>query len=142
MGEFIGQENVELRIGDGATPTEAFNAIPSLTSIDWSGRSRPAVRKTAFDDSAETYIAGPKDAGEITGDFNYVPASTYQEQLETDHEAGTTRNFELDFTDGTTTVTYSFAAIITELGTPTPRDDVVKRSFRLKISGAVTEAQA
>lgn len=142
MSEFIGLENVELRIGDGGDPTEAFNAITLLTALDWSGRARSAVETTNFASTARTYISGPQDNGEITGEYNYSPAATYQEQLETDYEAGTVRNFELDYTDGTTTVTYSFAAVIVELSTASPLDDVVKRSFRLKISGEVTEAQA
>ncbi len=140
MAEFIGL-GTELRIGDGAVGTEVFTLIGKVRNIDWTGRAVPAVRTTSMESGAETFIGGILDGGEVSGELNYIPADVEQEQLETDFEARTLRNFELEMADGTTTVTYTFAAIITELGTAVPLDDVVTRSFSLKVSGLVTEAQ-
>lgn len=125
-----------LKIGDGGGP-ETFATIGEITSLDWSGRSRPALDATSHDSSAREFIAGVLDNGEVSGEYSYVPDDTEQEAVETDFLAGTLRNFEIILPD-TGAKKFSFAAIITDLGTAMPVDDRLVRSFRLRISGAVT----
>jgi predicted secreted protein len=133
---------VKLKRGDGATPTEVFSAIGEVFNLSGPNETAAQIDVTSFDSTAREYIAGLRDGGEVTFEFNFVGDDVSQAGLRSDFAAGTLRNFEIDLHDATATLTvpskYAFAASVTALGNSFAVDDKITGSCTLKISGPVT----
>jgi predicted secreted protein len=85
-----------LKIGNGASP-EVFTAIAEVQNIVGPGYSQASVEVTSHDSPSffAEFIAGKREAGEVTIDGNYLPGNTQHTQLRTDLESGNLRNFQL-----------------------------------------------
>jgi hypothetical protein len=96
---------------------------------------------TSFDSEAREYIAGLRDGGEISFEFNFVGDDASQAALRADFAAGKLSNYEIDLNDGTVALPvaskYAFAASVTALGNSFAVDDKITGSCTLKISGPV-----
>lgn len=133
-------QGVKLKRGDGGG-SEVFTIIAELTSVPGVERTRNEIDATSLDSTDEEVLVGIRRAGSIQIEGNFVSTNAQQQGLNSDFEAGTLRNFQIDFNDRATPTTYSFAAYITALkfgggGV----DEVQKMTATLRISGAVTES--
>jgi predicted secreted protein len=133
---------VKLQRGDGATPTEAFVTIAEVFNISGPNETAELIDVTSFDSPAKEFIAGLRDGGEVSFEYNLVGEDTSQGGLRTDFTAGTKRNFKIDLDDATATLVvpskYTFAAVVTALGNTFAANDKVTGSCTLKVSGAVS----
>lgn len=131
-----------LKLGDAATPTEAFTTVAKIMEIDPITQTKPLVDVTNLESTGREYIGGLADGDE----FN-VAAQLIMDQATHGEAAGVDkvfldglpRNFEL-FPNGQSKK-IKFAAICTQRGfggfTP---DGVMRHTWRMKISGPVTLA--
>jgi len=129
---------VLLKVGDGAT-AEAFTTVAELIGLSGPGLSMDTVESTHTESAGanKEYIAGLKDAGEISADFNFLPANATHQGLITDQENRTLRNFQIVWPD-TAGTTWSFSAFVTNYEPASPIEDRMTSSVTLKISGAPT----
>jgi len=132
-----------LKIGDGGG-TEVFTTIAEVSNISGPGLAMDTIDVTNHSSPTawRQYVAGLKDAGEVSFDINYTPtAATHNATtgLLKDMNDRTLRNFKLVFPDlGATT--WTFAAFITGFEPSEPIDDKLTAAVTLKISGAPTLA--
>lgn len=128
------------KIGDAASP-EVFTAIPECISVDNLGKENELVEATHFGSSnTREYISGLADGKEMALEFNYLPSQTQLDLLKTNVNAGTTTNFQCVITDGSATDTFAFAAVPLEWSVNPSLDDKNTISYRIKITGAITES--
>lgn len=133
-----------LQIGDGGTPTEAFTTIAEVTNISGPGLSMDTIDITYHGATGawRQFIAGLKDAGEVTFSINFMPASTthsYTAGLLNDYNNRTQRNFRLQFTDAGPTQ-WILPCLITNFEPGEPIDNQVTADVTLKVVGAPTLA--
>lgn len=132
-----------LKIGDGGGP-ENFTAIAEVHDISGPSLSRDTV-ETTHQQSTEKwkeFIAGLKDAGEVSFDISYLPTHATHDNttgLLKDFDDGTLRNFELVFPDSGAT-TWSFSALVTGYEPTAPKEDKLTAAITLKVSGKPTLA--
>ena len=129
-----------LKIGDGAT-AETFNTILEALSISGPSFSAGFLDVTNADSASnarEKIGEALVDGGQVTLEGNYVPTDTYDKQVITDMYAGTTRNFELIFTDsGASKI--AFAAIITGFEPGGMEEgSAVSKTITLEVTGKPT----
>lgn len=119
------------------TSTGEWEAIAQINSIDGPGMSRDTIDTTALDTTGgyRTFIAGFRDAGEVTLEMNFT-RDTYEQML-TDFESDTAVNYELVLPDADNT-TIEFEGLITELPLTVEPDDKITCEITIKISGQVS----
>ena len=121
--------------GYGTTLKRNGNTIAELTSLTGPKKSADVIDVTNFSspNSYREFIRGFKNGGEVGMTGNFIAGDTNgQIGLETDFEAGTVQTFVMEFTDGTT---WTFSAVIKDLGTEASFDGKVSFSATLTISG-------
>lgn len=132
----------QLQLGDGAAGTEAFTRIAKIIRIDPITETSPTVDSTTLDSAAREYVGGLADGDE----FN-VEAQLLMDEATHGETSGvakafadkTPRNFRL-IPNGQSKQ-LQFAAIVTQRGYgPFEVDSLMRFTFRMKISGAVTIA--
>lgn len=84
-----------------ATATTSI-VITKLTNPTPPSGSADEIEITDLDSTAKEYLQGLIDYGEATFDINYDPADTSHQALEADLAAGTTSEWLIGFSDGTT----------------------------------------
>lgn len=128
-----------IKIGDGATPTEAFTEIEEAFSLSGLGKTNDLVEATHFlSGGVREYISGLADGQEMSIECNYNPAHTVQQALIADINAKTQRNVEVETTDGTTTSTFAMITAPLSWVINPAVDDRNTLTFTLKISGDIT----
>lgn len=103
-----------LKVGDGASPTEAFTTILEVKSINGPTLQAGIAESTHMESPSNTreFLPTLIDPGEVSFDANFLPAATTQDGLFDDLAARTQRNWQLVWTD-TAPTTYSFAGYVT-----------------------------
>lgn len=129
-----------LKLGDGATPTEAFTAVAKILGIDPITQTTPLVESTTLDSAAKEYIGGLAD-----GDEFGVRAQMLMDEVTHGEASGMDKafltkqpvNFQLKFNGQSKGL--KFAALCTQrgFGGVTP-EGLMEHTWRMKISGAVT----
>ncbi len=127
-----------LRRGDGGGP-EVFTLIPDVQSIEGPTLTRDTIDVTSHSTTGNAFIEGLRNFGTVAAEILFDPDDTVHEGLLADHEAGTRRNFELEFTD-TGPAIWSFTAIISSFSISAPTDDALKASLELTLTAAPTRA--
>lgn len=129
---------VDFKIGDGAG-SEVFTTLEEVTEISGLGEVLELIEVTHFGSGgSKEYIAGQADGKEVSVTCNHVLGATQQGYVKTNK--GATGNIEVDITDGTTTETYSFAAVYMGWELNPNNSDKNAISFTFKISGGITES--
>ena len=121
--------------GYGTSLTRDGHPIAELTKLSGPKKSADTIDVTNFGspDSYREFIRGFKDGGEVGIEGNFIPGDIDgQAGLDTDYEDGTVQNFVMTFVNGTT---WTFSAVVKDLGTDTPFDGKVGFSATLKVSG-------
>jgi predicted secreted protein len=121
--------------GYGTSLTRDGHPIAELTKLSGPKKSADTIDVTNFGspDSYREFIRGFKDGGEVGIEGNFIPGDIDgQAGLDEDYEAGTVQTFIMTFVNGTT---WTFSAVVKDLGTDTPFDGKVGFSATLKVSG-------
>tara|TARA_R110001599_G_scaffold100770_5_gene258100 strand:- start:2666 stop:3082 length:417 start_codon:yes stop_codon:yes gene_type:complete len=125
-----------LKIGDGAG-SEAFTALEEVTELSGFGEILELIEVTHFGSGgSKEYIAGLADGKEITATCNYVLDAAQQVFVRTNK--GITGNLQVEFTNGTDTETYDFAAVYMGWEISPSNSDKNTVTFTFKISGGLT----
>ena len=131
-------QGMDLQIGDGGSP-ENFTTIPEIKSFSGPGGSATVIDVTDLQSTAKEKRMGLQDEGQLSFEINYIPTDSEHAQLRTDRANQTERNFQLVFTDGSST-TWSFSGFVTGFSVSGGVDDVVNASVTIEITGAISEA--
>lgn len=118
--------------------TGTFEAIANVSDLSGPERSREAIEVTAHDSPNQyrEFVKGLKDAGEVTATINYDPRSASISALDDDFEEKDLREYQIVLLPTTTDEhTWTFSALITDLGDAFPIDDKMEREVTFKISG-------
>ena len=123
-----------LKISDGASaPT--FTAVPELRSINGPSMTSEDIDVSHLGSSGyRDFIAGFKDAGEISGEVNWTQAG-YATLLALFNSAAL-RSMSLTFSDGTD---YYFTGRVKALPITAQTGDAVRFNLTIKISGEFDE---
>lgn len=129
------------KIGDGATPTEAFTTVAEVTSLKPPSMSRDAVDSTHSEsaDGWREFIAGLKDGGEVTLEINFDAGSATTDLLMDQFATSVVGNKKITFPDGSE---FAFAALLTNFEPDAPVDDKMTASVTFKVSGKPVLTQA
>lgn len=133
-----------LRIGDGATPTEAFTDIEGCDDFSGPGESADTIETTSHSSPGHRrqYIGGLINSGELTFDVFWIFVEPGQLALQAAFNDGLEHNFQMEFPVDTTDNLLSFAGIVTGMEWAVPKDDAVKKSVTIQITGPVSESDA
>lgn len=123
------------KIGDGATPTEIFTKIGTITNLKPLSVSRDSIDVTHNESSNRfrEFIPGLRDGGEISFDIQLDPDGADLDTLYNDEfNSQTVGNKQILFADGTD---FTFAGFCTKIDADTPTDDKMMLSVTYKVSG-------
>ncbi|HEX5277564.1 MAG TPA: phage tail tube protein [Fluviicoccus sp.] len=133
----VNTKGIELQVGNGATPTETFTACAQIVDISEApgGATTKSIDVTTLDDTFSQKDGGATlDAGSVKFEVLYDPANTQHQALK--DGVGTRKNFKNVLPDGTE---YAYSGVITEFKVMSKKDDKVRASVSIDISGEVTE---
>jgi FPC/CPF motif-containing protein YcgG len=134
---------VGLGIGSGASSGEVFSDFAEILDV-----AGPSFAKDTIDvahstspDKYREFIAGFKDAGEVTLTLNMVQADFAA--ILAKFELETTNNYQLTIPDDnySTKPTIVFAGHVTSIGSAYPTQDKVTQDITFKITGKPTYTQ-
>lgn len=134
-----------LKIGDGATPVEAFTTIAEVKGI--SGPSLSAETADVTTHSSANYwrefLSTVLDPGEVSFSVNFIPTgATHRDAaggLLNDMKNRTKRNFKVVFSD-TGATTWSFSGFVTEFEPEADLEEALQADVTIKLTGAPTLA--
>lgn len=130
------------KIGDGATPTEAFTAVGKVIRIDAITQTNPLVDATTLDSTAKEFLGGLAEGDEFGLEAQLrMDDATHGETSGMDKAFldKTARNFEL--VPNGQSKKLKFAAIVTQRAYgPYEVEGVMRHNWRLKLSGPITLA--
>ena len=136
MTDALSSFGILLKRGDGGSP-ESFATIAELRDVGTEETLETEDATTHASPGAwDEVIATIQSAGEVSMEVNYVPGDATHAALIADKRARTLRNFQLVLPD--TLLTESFAAYVTKVGRPYPVKGVMRGSFTLRRSGAIS----
>lgn len=119
-----------------------YAAIAQVANIGGPTLSRETVDATAHDSPNRwrQFIAGLRDAGEVTLELLFDPDNTGHTDLRSDLATlDTIKNYRIKFPDPTPTV-WTFAAWVTRFEPRAPMDEKLTASVTFKLSGVPTFA--
>lgn len=129
-------QGVQLKRGNGGSP-ETFTLIGEIYTFDGPGGQAADIDVTSFDSTSKEFLVGLQDEGEVTFEMNFVKTDAQQAGLISDRTAQTLRNFQLRLMD-TAHTTLSFAARVKGFALKGQKEDAVRASVTLRLSGAVS----
>lgn len=121
----------------------SYTAIANVSDLSGPSRQRDAIETTAHDSPNQyrEFVKGLKDGGEVTATINYDPSSAQISALDADFEEKPLRSYQIVILPGDANeYTWTFDALITDLGDSFPIDDRMERDVTFKISGMPTLA--
>ena len=129
-----------LQLGDGET-SETFTTIAEVKDINGPSFSKDSIDVTSLDSSSgfKEYIAGWKDAGEVTFDVNWLPSNATHDETTGLLESFTdndNHNFKMIFPSATFTI--DFTGHISGFNGSLPMAEQANASITIKISGLPT----
>jgi predicted secreted protein len=137
MSQAIFAKGSQLKVGDGATPTEVFTLIPEIRNISGPTMSAEQIDVTSHDTPGgfRDKIQGLKDWGVLNCEMLWVPSDTQHRQLFDDYVAGTVRNYQLTVPD-TAMTTLNFAGFVGNNPTQIPFDGALTKNVEIVIVGS------
>ena len=123
--------------GVGTIFKRGTDSVAEINSISGPNMSRGTIDVTSLDSTGgyREFIAGFRDAGEVTLDCNFAIGEWDYWLADFESDTLVTYSIELSNTEASV---FSFSALCTALGVAVPMDDKVTCSVTLKISGAIT----
>lgn len=125
-----------LQRGDGGGP-EVFTTIGEVIEITPPNPSRDSVETTHTSnaDRWRTFIPGLIDGGELSIEINYVPGSTADDNMMTDLNSATVKNYKVLFASAESIIVPAF---ITGIEPGVPIDDRMTATVTFKVAGKPT----
>ena len=132
-------QGTDFRISDDDLTYESFGCVESWT-IDATARNE--IDTTCLLDTSKTYRFGLKDNGSITAEMYYSNDGAGLTLLKASYDSSDPYYFEVEYSDtaGTTGTIKSFQGYVVNYSETGAKDDVVRFSVTIKISGDVTTA--
>jgi hypothetical protein len=141
MAKSYSAKGLQLQMGDGATPTEAFTAVANLGDLTGPGAALDTVEVTHHGSPAKEFAATILDGGEVSVSINYDPAEATHKNaaggLIYVMEQKLLKNFKIVFADTGASV-LAFAAFVVGFEPEGPVAGKLAAKIKLRISGAVT----
>jgi predicted secreted protein len=130
-------KGTQLKVGDGATPTEMFTLIPEVRSITGPSMSAETIDVTSHDTPGgfRDKIQGLKDWGTLSFEMLWAPSHTQHQQLFDDYISGEVRNYTLTYPTVPPT-TLTFAGWVGNNPTSSPFDNALSKTVELNIMGS------
>lgn len=128
----------KLKVGKGPSPAPV--AVAGLSSIGGLELSADTIDTTTLDSDGgyRTFIAGFKDAGEVSLEGFLIPATGKgQKELYDLFESGATEDFAIEFPPETETK-WEFKGVVTGFSTSADLEDPLAFSATIKVSGKPT----
>lgn len=131
----------DLKVGNGATPTEAFTTIAEVITINGPDRRAEEIDVTNHDSpsGSREFVRGPVDNGSLTFDVNLDPSNTQHAQVFNDLNTvpAPSRNYELHL-GASATHKLTFTGFINAAPITANTGDVIKMQPTIRLTGAVT----
>jgi predicted secreted protein len=131
-----------IRLGNGATPTEAFTTIAAVKDIEGPGMSKDSIETTNHGSAGryKEFIPGLKDGGDVKFTIGYDPASASHAALQTQFDSDENNNWQLILPIPTESGFwgYEFSGHLTEISPKEPVEDELTADITIKISGKPT----
>lgn len=127
-------KGTQLKVGDGATPTEVFTLIPGVRSITGPSMSAEVIDITSHDTPGQfrDKMQGLKDWGMLSFELLWDPTSAQHQGLFDDYVAGTVKHYTLTYpTDPPTTI--SFSGFVGNNPTSSPFDGALTKTAEIVI---------
>jgi predicted secreted protein len=130
-------KGTQLKVGNGATPTEVFTLIPGVRTITGPSMSAEQIDITSHDTPGgfRDKMQGLKDWGVLSFELLWEPENTQHQQLFDDYVAGTVRNYTLTYPD-TPATTLTFAGFVGNNPTSAPFDGALTKTAEIVIMGS------
>lgn len=130
-------QGIQLKHGDGTTPTEAFTLVGNITKFQGPGGKATIIDATTLDSVAKEKIPGLRDEGTVTFDINYDPANVVHKALIADRASQRLVNWKMTLSDPAASV-IAFSAYIIGFSIDGAVDAKLTASVELEVTGAVT----
>ncbi len=132
-------QGTSFRISDDDITFVELGCVESWT-VD--SPARAEIDTTCLLDTSKSYKFGLKDSGTLNVDIIYDVDGAGQALLEASYASDTPYHFEIEYSDngGTTGTIKSFSGNVISLSENGAKDDVVRSSVSIKISGDITSA--
>ena len=130
-------QGTDFRISaDGST----FTGLGCIESWDLSTSDRAEIDTTCLLDTSKTFKFGLKDSGTLSLELMYSIDGAGQALLEASYADSDSYFFEVEYSDnaGTTGTVKSFKGYVINLSETGGKDDVIKQSVTIKVSGDIT----
>ena len=126
-----------LQRGAGDGPPETFATIGEVIEVTPPNPSRDSVETTHTSnaDRWRTFIPGLIDGGELSIEINYVPGSTADDNIMTDLNSSSVKNYKVLFVSGESIIVPAF---ITGIEPGVPIDDRMTATVTFKVAGKPT----
>jgi predicted secreted protein len=130
-------KGTQLKVGDGATPTEAFTLIPEVRSITGPSMSAETIDVTSHDTPGgfRDKIQGLKDWGTLSFEMLWAPSHAKHQQLFDDYISGAVRHYSLTYPT-VPPKTMTFSGWVGNNPTVSPFDGALGKTVELNIMGS------
>lgn len=130
-------QGTDFRISEDGVTYTSFGCVESWT-LDTAGRNE--IDTTCLLDTSKSFKFGLKDNGTVACEMFYAPDGEGQVLLEASYASADPYYFEIEYSDnaGTTGTVKSFQGYVTSYSQNGSKDDVVRQSVSIKLSGDVT----
>lgn len=131
-------KGTQLQVGDGAQPTEAFTTIPNCADIEGPGGDTEEIDVTDHDSPGNTaeFLPTIVDGGTVQATVHFDPAHALHQQLATDQQSLTTRNYQVVATDSGNTV-FRFAGFVQSFRPSAPVRGALTFRLVLRVAGVI-----
>lgn len=117
---------------------ELYTSVAEIINISGPSESMDTIEATHMTSpgARREYIASLLDAGEVSGEMNFLPGDANQQGFRDDLNNRVRRRWQIVYTDESLT-TYEFNAFVTSNEPSANVDDKLTASFTLKVTGEV-----
>ncbi len=122
--------------------TGNFTDIAGIRNLSGPAMSMSPIDASSRDNAWREFVAGMKNAGEVTFDIVYDPdvathSASVAGGLLTMFVAGTSGTWKMSLADATAT-TYSFSALVTKFTPKAPFDGLQSADITLQVTSSIT----
>ena len=122
-----------------ATPT-TWTTVNNLVSYNGMEGAAPDIDKSNLSSTAKEFIVGLLEEGSFGGELQVDNNDPGQAAMRSKRGSGAVANFKLVLPGATSNLTYTFAGYVKKFPLAGGVDSLVKSSFEVRITGAVTLA--
>lgn len=123
----------------GSDGGEAFVDIAEVKGVGGPNLSMAPIEVTSVDSAGwREFIAGLKDAGEVTFQINFIPNSSQHRQLITDMDTDARINYRIEFNNSAGSILLLPKCMVTSFGITEELESSVNANVTLRPSGKPT----